>query len=100
MKCQCEECDGRGYIPCEGCDGDGEVGFEILTAKFREHTTRNYGRVMECQSAARDVVRQKDALSEIFPQNRAKYEQQAVEIIAQLDKEAEGLMSDKKEGAA
>jgi DnaJ-class molecular chaperone len=91
MKCTCNACGGRGYIPCEECNGDGAREHSFLAFTIGAETP-NREEVIECQRAARQVSKQADALSEIFPHNRSKYETEMKEVISQLETEAKRLM--------
>ena len=88
MKCACPECKGKGYIPCENCNGHGLITPKLIAMKITPGIA-NADKLLELQSTAKQVSKQADELSVIFPHNRHVYASQAAEIIENLEREAE-----------
>lgn len=91
MKCDCIECNGKGYVPCDCCDGEGQRTHPLISMKV-DGGTKNRDEVIELQDAAKNVSRQCDELSQIFPHNRGIYQKQAQEIIDDLENQAKKVM--------
>jgi RecJ-like exonuclease len=88
MKCQCEECQGRGTITCPECNGRGELdcSIEIIALKKSMH---NYDELLELQRDAMRVIRQAQRLAELNPQRSESYYEQLKGCLFVINSQAE-----------
>lgn len=87
MKCECDECRGRGYVPCPDCDGEGQIEISFTKHLISEWDDR-WPSIQELKFAAKDLDRQLNGLIELFPHKRKEFESQARELLAGLESEA------------
>jgi ABC-type Zn uptake system ZnuABC Zn-binding protein ZnuA len=92
MKCKCKKCDGFGFVPCRECNGEGYYASALTRERGSGYIFSTDPEIIACVSAARHVVKQAEALSEIFPARRETYRRQMETILAELETEAEALV--------
>ena len=88
MKCQCEECRGRGTIECPECNGRGEWDGSIENITL-EKSMHNYDELLELQRDAKRVIRQAQRLTELNPQRGDSYSEQLKGCLFVINGQAE-----------
>lgn len=94
MKYTCSSCNGSGRVTCPACDGE----CVHRTCIDRITIPRNdpcYDQLLELQADAKRVIRQCAELKELRPQFAAKYDEQRVAVLDQLERQAEKLLEER-----
>lgn len=91
MKCDCQECNGRGEITCPECDGQGTHERAIEDATL-EKTVKNYDELLVIQRDAKRVIRQAAQLKVMNPERAESYDAQLKATLFVINKQAEAAV--------